>query len=386
MNTNDKQTAGVPAARGQTLEFHASAIAGTERVLCEELRELGLPSVRFNQGGIPFRGTWREGWRACLESRIAQRIHVLLARFPAASPEALYTGAQAIDWSPYLTPRQTFSVNAICRGSVIQHENFAALKVKDAIVDQLRHRFASRPDVADDPDVRVFVYVANDKAALYLDMSGEPLHRRGYRRDVGDAPLRETLAAAILRLSGWDRKTRLIDPMCGSGTIAIEAAMWAAKVAPGLSRERFGFERWANFGADEAQAMRALRGELRAARAGDVPRVVAGDVDPAVLDKARSNARAAGVRLAFREQSLFDLQHDGAQALIVTNPPYGVRLGTDPDFVRKVAATFCRLHGWQVAMLAGLPAYALSMSPRPRVRMPLVNGDLECEFLLYDIP
>ncbi|TAN38935.1 MAG: RNA methyltransferase [Verrucomicrobia bacterium] len=373
-------------AADEKLEFHASAIAGTEEVLCDELRELGLPSVRFNRGGIPFRGTWRDGWRACLQSRIAQRIHVLLARFPAPSPAVLYTGVQSVAWARHLTSKQTFSVHAVCRGSQLTHEGVTALKVKDAIVDQLRASQGLRPNVSDDPDVRIFLYLANDKASLYLDMSGEPLHKRGYRRDTGEAPLRETLAAALLRMAGWDRKTRLIDPMCGSGTIAIEAALWAANIAPGLGRERFGFERWASFGAEEAQALRDLKGELRSARAGQTPRIIAADMDAAVLVKAQINARAAGVKLAFREQSVFDLQVDDQPALIVTNPPYGVRLEADQLFARKVMATFCRLHGWRVALLAGSPAYAQEMSPRPCQRMELLNGDLPCEFLLYDIP
>lgn len=368
------------------MEFQASCISGTESALCDELRELGLPSVRLNRGGIPFRGTWREGWRACLQSRIAQRIHVLMARFPCATAEALYEGVRSVDWSPHLTPAQTLAVHAVCVGSAIRHSGFAALKVKDAIVDQIRVGRGERPNVAKDPDVRVFLYLANDKAALYLDLSGEPLSKRGYRQDAGEAPLRETLAAAILRLSGWDRSTRLIDPMCGSGTIAIEAALWAANIAPGLLRARFGFERWASFGPADAEALRELKGELRAAGAGQAARIVAADVDGAVLEKARANARAAGVRLAFREQSVLDLQRDGGGALIVTNPPYGVRLEADPLFVRRVAATFCRLHGWRVGLLAGTPAYAQSISLRPRERIQLMNGDLPCEFLLYDIP
>jgi putative N6-adenine-specific DNA methylase len=373
-------------AADERLEFHASAIAGTEEVLCDELRELGLPSVRFNRGGIPFRGTWQDGWRACLQSRIAQRIHVLLARFPAPSPAMLYTGVQSVAWARHLTPRQTFSVNAVCRGSQLTHEGVTALKVKDAIVDQLRATQGLRPNVSEDPDVRVFLYLGNDKAALYLDMSGEPLHKRGYRRETGEAPLRETLAAAMLRMAGWDRKTRLLDPLCGSGTIAIEAALWAASIAPGLSRERFGFERWASFDEASAQALREMKGQLRGARAGQTPRIIAADSDAAVLAKAQTNARAAGIKLAFREQSVFDLQSDDQPALIVTNPPYGVRLETEPLFPRKLMAAFCRLHGWRVALLAGAPAYAQEMSPRPRLRVPLLNGDLPCEFLLYDIP
>ena len=379
-------TPGAARASGAVMEFQASCISGTEPALCQELREIGLPSVRLNRGAIPFRGTWQDGWRACLQSRIAQRIHVLMARFPAATPEAIYAGARNVDWSPHLTPAQTFAISAVCVGSTIRHSGFAALKVKDAIADQIRaSSHGERPDVVKDPDVRVFLYLANNKAALYLDLSGEPLSKRGYRQDTGEAPLRETLAAAILRMSGWDRSTRLIDPMCGSGTIAIEAALWAANIAPGLFRARFGFERWASFGPAEAQTLREIKGELRAASTSRASRIVAADIDAKVLEKARSNARAAGVQLVFREQSVLDLQRDGNETLVITNPPYGVRLEADPLFVRQVAATLCRLHGWQVGLLAGTPIYAQHISLRPRERIPLMNGELPCEFLLYDI-
>jgi putative N6-adenine-specific DNA methylase len=364
--------------------YFAAAISGTERVLCDELRELGFASARFNRGGIPF----RDGWRACLQSRIAQRIQVLLHRFPAPTNDALYAGVRAVDWSPYLTSRQTFSVSAVCQASAIHHSGFAALKVKDAIVDQLREQFTHRPSVdRDDPDVRVHLYLANDKAALYLDLSGAPLHRRGYRRDTGEAPLRETLAAAVLRFSGWDRRTPLLDPMCGSGTIAIEAAMWAANLAPGLARERFGFERWANFGADQARELRELKGELRAAATAGAVRIVAADVDETVLEKARANARAAGVRLTFRHRSVLDLQADAAgPCTLVTNPPYGVRMEKDPEFCRHVAAVFSRLHGWRVCILAGTRDYERMISARPVCKIPLSSGDLACDLLVYDMP
>ncbi|MBT3193685.1 MAG: methyltransferase [Verrucomicrobia bacterium] len=367
-------------------EFFAAAIPGTERALCDELRELGFASVRLNRGGVPFRGAWREGWRACLESRIAQRIQLLVARFPAPTQDALYTGIKAIDWSPYITHRQTLSVNAVCRSNQINHSGFAALKVKDAIVDQVREQTQQRPSVdREDADVRIFMHLANDKAAVYLDVSGGALHRRGYRTETGDAPLRETLAAAILRLSGWDRKSLLVDPMCGSGTIAIEAAMWSANIAPGLTRERFGFERWANFDEEKAEALRILRGELRRAASGTSARIVASDIDPEVLGAAKANARAAGVRLTFKQRDVLNLQGDGQKGLVVTNPPYGVRLEKAPNFCQRVGGVFSRMHGWRVCILAGSPDYLRDISAKPKYAVPLTNGDLKCEFLTYDM-
>ncbi len=367
-------------------EFFAAAIPGTEKVLCDELRELGFASVRLNRGGVPFRGTWRDGWLACLESRIAQRIQLLVTRFPAPSENALYEHLRKIDWTPFVTRHQTLSISAVCRASQINHSGFAALKVKDAIVDQVREKTQRRPSVdKEDADVRLFMHLANDKAAVYLDMSGDPLHRRGYRTETGEAPLRETLAAALLRMSGWDRQSLLLDPMCGSGTIAIEAAMWSANIAPGLSRDRFGFERWANFDDEKADELKVLRGELRRGASGNSPRIVASDIDEEVLALAKRNARAAGIRLAFRNQSILDLQAPGPSGTVVTNPPYGVRLETEPGFCRQVAASLSRLHGWHVCLLAGCPDYERELSAKPRKSIPITNGDLQCRFLTYEM-
>lgn len=368
-------------------EFFASAISGTEPVLCDELRELGFSGVRLNRGGIPFRGEILDGWRACLQSRIAQRIQLLLARFPAASPMALYRGIQQIDWSPYLTAAQTLAVSSVCRGSQLRHSGFVALKVKDAIVDQIRAREGERPSVSrDDPDVRVFVYVANDKATVYLDYSGDALHRRGYRQQTGDAPLRETLAAAVLRLSEWDRVTPLLDPLCGSGTLAIEAAQWAGGIAPGLARGRFGFERWAGFGEEQVSALKGLCGELRRTTGGKRPRITASDIDGQMVASAQANARSAGVKLAFKQQSVLDLQSDGTRRWLVTNPPYGVRLEAQPEFIHAFMRTVRRLHGWRVCLLAGTPEYARSIDLKPVASHALPNGALACEFLIYDVP
>ncbi len=369
------------------LEFYASASPGSEQTLCDELRELGFASVRLNQGGIPFRGEWRDGWRACLQSRIAQRIFLLLGRFPAPTAEALATGIGALPWRSYLTSRQTLAVGAVCRGVTFGPSDVVTLKVKDAIVDRIRAEEGTRPSVdRDDPDVRVFVYLVDDRATVYLDLAGESLHRRGYRTEAGEAPLRETLASTMLRLSGWDRRKRLVDPLCGSGTIAIEAAQWAGQVAPGLARERFGFERWANFDEAAADGMRVLRGELRRGATACHARIVAADQNAEVLEIARRNARAAGVRLAFRQQSVMDLRPDGEPGMIVTNPPYGVRMPVEGDFCRELAATFSRLHGWRVCILAGSEEYRRQLAVRPRANFPLSNGDLACEFLIYDIP
>ena len=370
----------------EKLEFFAPAIPGTEKVLCDELRELGFKSVRLNRGGIPFMGPWEEGWRACLESRIAQRVQILLGRFPAPNEDALYNGVYAIDWSPFITHRQTLAISSVSVGSNLNHSGYVALKTKDAIVDQVRAAASHRPDVdKDNPDVRVFVYLANDKAAVYLDLAGEPLHRRGYRSNTGTAPLRETLASAILRMSGWDRTTPLIDPMCGCGTIAIEAAQWASGKAPGLNRERFGFERWAGFGEEQALAMRQLRGRLRGEGTGSQPKIQASDIDPEAIANTTANAKAAGVRISIKERSVMDLQAGDNRNILISNPPYGVRLEKKEGFCQDLAAVVSRLHGWRVCLLAGTEHYERLISAKPKITIQLYNGDIDCDLLGYEI-
>jgi putative N6-adenine-specific DNA methylase len=369
------------------VELYAPASPGTEVLLRDELCELGFQGVRLNRGGIPFRGDWPDAWRACLHSRIAQRIQALLSMFEADSPEALYDGVRAIDWTPYLTPRQTLAVSAFCRSSVFSHSGFTALKVKDAVVDQVRERCGRRPDIdKDDPDVRIFVYVSGTKAKVYLDVSGEPLHKRGYRTETGEAPLRETLAAALVRASGWDRSSQLADPMCGSGTIAIEAALWAGNIAPGIFRPRFGFERWECFDADAAQTMAALRGEARAQAHRQHPKILATDADAGVLAVAEANARAAGLRLTFRQNDIQTLQLGDAISTVVTNPPYDERLQTDLTQFREIGAAFSRMHGKRLCILAGNPELDRAIPVAPIHRFPLKNGNLDCECIVYNIP
>ncbi len=212
------------------------------------------------------------------------------------------------------------------------------------------------------------MHLSADRATVYLDVSGSSLHRRGWRGHAGEAPLKESLAAAVLRLSGWDREQLLVDPMCGSGTIAIEAALWSRHIAPGLTRERLGFERWACH--DEAGARRAaeLREQAEAKiRPGTTP-IRGSDVDPGALAVARDNAGEAGVRIDFRLASVRDLTPEGGPGVVVCNPPYGARLDAPDALHREMAQAFARLRGWRVAILAGSPAIARAMPAAARRR------------------
>jgi putative N6-adenine-specific DNA methylase len=259
-----------------------------------------------------------------------------------------------------------------------------AQKVKDAIVDELRDRRGARPSVDKrDPDVLVAAHLARDQATLYLDVSGASLHERGWRGRAGEAPLRETLAAAILRLSGWDGQRPLVDPMCGAGTIAIEAASWAMGIAPGLSRKTLGLERWASHDDTTRRALRLLREEARAAARPMTISILASDVDPRATEQTRENAQAAGVALRIERRAVRDLVALDPPGFVVTNPPYGERLEVAPALYRDLAHSARRLRGHTVALLAGSPGIAAAMRREPDRWWILYNGPIECRLLVY---
>ncbi len=358
------------------MSFFATAAKGTEPALRDELRELGLPGVRADRGGVHFEGGLGEGALACLASRIAVRVLYELGSFDAADGDALYDGVRGVDWRAYLTADRTLAVRASCRSSALTHTQFIAQRTKDAVVDQLRGRTGERPSVdLADPDVALFVHLVRDRATLYVDLAGEPLHRRGYRRRNVTAPLKETLAAAILRLSGWDRRSPLLDPMCGSGTIAIEAALWAAGVAPGLARPRLGLERWAMHDEAGARAMADLRARLREPARREAPSIVASDHDPAAIEATTENARAAGVSISVLRRSLADLRERQPDAWLVTNPPYGERLPVTDELEGALARVQPRV----AAILAGAPGL---VRRRPARTFELYNGPIECRLLI----
>jgi 23S rRNA G2445 N2-methylase RlmL len=365
------------------MRFFVTAAKGTEPALRDELRELRFRRVRADRGGVHFEGDMAEAARACLWSRVGLRVLREVAAFDAPSEGALYEGARAVDWSEWVTPETTIAVRASCRSSRLTHSQFIAQKTKDAIVDRLRDETGARPSVdREAPDVGVAVHLAKDHAVLYLDASGASLHERGWRAHGGVAPLRETLAAAVLRLAGWNRIDPLLDPMCGAGTIAIEAAAWSRGLAPGLARPRFGFERWAGHGADLRERVHALRAQARAAiREG--AEVYASDVDPNVLEAARANARDAGVSVVFERRDVRSLQRQRFAPFVATNPPYGERIEGGDALYRDFAQATRRIEPTALAVLAGTPAIAQAFQRAPDRYWILFNGPIECRLLLF---
>jgi putative N6-adenine-specific DNA methylase len=360
------------------MRFFATAAKGTEPALRDELRELHFDSVRADRGGVHFEGAASEAWRACLWSRIAIRVLSPLATFPAPDERAYYEAIHAVDLDPVLTPKHTLVVSSACRSSRITHTEYLNQLTKDAVVDRIRERHGARPSVdKHDADVHLFVHLVKDEATLYLDLAGEPLHRRGYRAASAEAPLKESLAAAVVRYSGWDGESPFVDPMCGSGTLAIEAALLAKNVAPGLARERFGFERWASFDADARRVMDELREGARSAIRAKTPPIVARDASERALKLARGAARHAGVDVNFELGPLADFEHAAAGA-IVSNPPYGKRLERALDLPRDLARLVDRHAASRVALLMAADQTIGRTRRKPEAPRNVFNGNIEC--------
>jgi putative N6-adenine-specific DNA methylase len=373
--------------------FFATAAKGTEGVLRDELQRLRIPKVKATRGGVYF-GREGEGLasalRVCLHSRVALRVLERQASFAARDERALYDGVSAVHWERVLDAGRTLAVDAAIKDAPVTNSAYAAQRVKDAIVDRLRDLHGARPDVdKHDPDVGVVLHWVDDHASVLLDVSGGSLHARGYRSEGGEAPLRETLAAAIVQLADWDRRVPLIDPLCGSGTLAIEAAQAALGIAPGLLRARFGCERWTSHDAAERALAAQLREEARAqARpASAAPPIFARDADERVLERARRNAERAGVAAAiqFARADVRKLAREHDRAVVVTNPPYGERLAAGPDFEHELAAALHRLHGYRVNVLAQSRAILRAMQDRPVLEHALWNGPLQCRLLAWEI-
>ncbi len=370
--------------------YFATTSKGLEEVLAGEIADLGGEEISVAAGGVAFAGNAALGPLANLWLRTANRVLVLLAEFPAVTPDDLYEGVAAVPWPDLFSVRRTIAVDATARGSGIAHSHFAAQKTKDAVVDRFRAAVGTRPDV--DPgsaDVRINVRLVRDECTLSLDLSGESLNRRGYRADPTEASLRETLAAGMILLTGWDGRDPLVDPACGAGTIPIEAALIATNTAPGLLRKDFSFQKFADF---DRKAWETLldeaRGRVREKWRG---RIEGSDLSREAIRGARENAGRAGVggRIAFEVRDVRNLAPEGPPGIILCNPPYGVRMtaGNDEDsFYRAMGEAFKkRCRGWTAYLLSGNPDATRTLKLKASRRIPLMNGPIDCRLLKYDL-
>ena len=368
-------------------EFFATCPRGLERVLADELEAFDAQGVRAVGGGVFFSGEWFLCYRANLESRTASRILWRITGGPYRDEQDIYRIAFAPRWTDWFEPTRTIRIDVSAIKSSLTSLNFVTLKIKDAVCDKVRLLSRRRPNVdTRAPDIPIQAHLTDRDFTLYLDTTGEPLFKRGLRRRTGEAPLRENLAAGILRLAGWQPGIPLLDPMCGSATILIEAALLALDIAPGLGRQ-FAFEKFKNF---DARRWRELRRKIAVRQKPKRLLAIYGsDIDPTALQAARANLAAAGVAecVTLECADVLDSTPPTREGIIVSNPPYGVRLGEQ----QRLAEFYPRLGDLLKKRFTGWRVYFLSADMRlPKLirlavsrRVPLFNGALECRLFEY---
>jgi putative N6-adenine-specific DNA methylase len=366
-----------------------------EEIASAELVALGASATETVHGGLYFEGDQDTLYRAHLWLRTGNRILLPLRSFPCHSPEDLYENLIKFKWETFLRGDFTFAVDCTISGRgtpSLSHSHYAKLKAKDAIVDRLREKTGSRPDVdQEDPDINVVIYIRDGICTLNMDATGDSLHERGYRPRGAEAPLKETLAAGILKLAGWDPATPLIDPMCGSGTFLAEAALMATDTAPGLFRGRFLFMNWPDFHEPRWEKWLAeAEARRKPLQAGQL---FGYDEYPEAIRASQGTMRRLGVAdevlLERRDFKDFVLPENLTPGALVVNPPYGERLGEEEELkslYKSLGDTFKQqLKGWKAGVFTGSPVLAKSIGLRPTRRIPLFNGPIECRLLTYDL-
>jgi putative N6-adenine-specific DNA methylase len=370
--------------------YFATCGRGIEPVLANELRALGASEVTPGRGGVSFGGDLALLYQANLWLRTAIRVLRHILEVEVSSPDELYEAVRTLDWSQYLTPEHTLAVDCNVRDSHITHSKYAALRVKDAICDQFLERCGRRPSVnVEEPMLGLNLHIYRDRAVLSFDSSGESLHKRGYRPIQTRAPLNEALAAALVQLTGWRGERPFADPLCGGGTLAIEAAWLALRRPPGLTRKRFGFQGWMDF---DIELWTSLRDEARrgVGRALPAP-IYAADARGDAVSFAIDNARAAGIGHLLRidKRDLRDFQPPtGAPGVLLCNPPYGERIGEEKNLFslyRLLGEVFAqRCAGWTAYVFTGNPRLAAAIGLTPAVEIPLFNGKIPCRLLKFE--
>lgn len=371
----------------QDFELIAKTFMGLEPVLAKELTQLGANEVQIGRRMVSFMGDKEMMYRANFQLHTAIRILKPIKHFKALSADDVYREVQKIDWSEYIGLDKTFAVDSVVFSEEFRHSKFVAYKVKDAIVDQFREKTGKRPNISvANPDIRLNIHIAEDKCTLSLDSSGESLHRRGYRQESVEAPLNEVLAAGMILMTGWQGETDFIDPMCGSGTLLVEAALIAHNMAPGLFRKEYAFEKWPDFDSDLFDRIYNDDSSEREF----THHIYGYDVDIKAVNTARLNVRAAGLLndITVEEADFKNFTQPKEKSIIVTNPPYGERIST-PDLLGTYKMIGERLKHQFLNNDAWILSYREEcfdqIGLKPSIKIPVYNGSLECEFRKYQI-
>ena len=369
----------------QEFELIAKTFMGLEPVLAEELTQLGANNVQIGRRMVSFTGDKEMMYRANFQLHTAIRILKPIKHFKARSAEEVYEQVQKIKWDDILDVKKTFSVDSVVYSEEFRNSRFVTYKVKDAIVDWFREKQGTRPNISvSNPDIRLNIHIAEDNATLSLDSSGESLHRRGYRQEQVEAPLNEVLAAGMILMTGWKGECDLIDPMCGSGTIAIEAALIARNISPGVFRKEFAFEKWNDF---DQELFDMIYNDDSQEREFE-HHIYGYDIDMKAVNTASLNVRAAGMSkdITIAQQDFKDFQQPAEKSIIVMNPPYGERISTP-----NLLGTYKMIGERFKKAFAGNEAWVLSyreecfeqIGLKPSIKIPVYNGSLECEFRKY---
>ena len=371
----------------EEFELVAKTFHGLEEVLAKELTELGASNIEIGNRMVAFTGDKALMYKANFCLRTAIRILKPIKHFQAKTADEVYDNIKAIPWEDYLDNTKSFAVDAVVFSNDFRHSKFVAYKVKDAIVDYFRDTTGERPSVRiNNPDVLLNIHIAEDRCTLSLDSSGESLHRRGYRQEAVEAPLNEVLAAGMILMTGWKGECDLIDPMCGSGTIPIEAALIARNIAPGVFRKEFAFEKWVDFDQDLFDSIYNDDSQEREFN----HKIYGYDNNPKANEIATRNVKAAGLskEITLKLQPFQQFEQPKEKSIIITNPPYGERISTD-DLLGLYQMIGERLkHAF-----AGNDAWILSyrdecfdqIGLKPSVKVELYNGALECQFRKYQL-
>ncbi len=368
-------------------ELIAKTFMGLEPILAQELTQLGANNVQIGRRMVSFTGNKELMYRANFQLHTAIKILKPISHFKAKSADDVYNEVKKTDWSSYLDNSKTFAVDAVVFSEEFRHSKFVSYKVKDAIVDQFREKTGNRPNISvSNPDLRLHIHIAEDDCTLCLDSSGESLHRRGYRQESVEAPLNEVLAAGMILQTGWKGETDFIDPMCGSGTLLIEAALIARNISPGVFRKEYAFEKWPDFDQDLFDAIYNDDSQEREF----THHIYGYDIDMKCVGKARLNVKAAGLTndITIEQADFKDFTQPQEKSIMVTNPPYGERIST-PDLLgtyrmigEKLKHAFTGNEAW---ILSYREECFEQIGLRPSLKVPLYNGSLECEFRKYSI-
>ncbi|NEO26503.1 MAG: RNA methyltransferase [Kamptonema sp. SIO4C4] len=372
------------------VDYFATVARGLESLAAQELQALGAQQVTETFTGVHFAGDRELLYKVNLWTRFIFRVLMPIAEFPCHNAQQLYQGVQQIDWRDYLSPEDTLAVHCTGKNRQLNHSHYTALQVKNAIADQQRQQIGKRSSVdRDSPDLSLNLHLHGNSAVLSLDSSGDSLHRRGYRPAMGLAPLKETLAAALIDLSEWHPETPFLDPLCGSGTLPIEAALKALQIAPGLLREEFAFQRWRDF---EPQVWQRVKAEAQAQQQTQLPASIWGcDRNADILQHAKTNAQNCGIvkQIHWQTQEFSQLYPPCESGILLCNPPYGKRVGEVEDlapFYKLMGDVLKqRFTGWTAYILTGNKALAKKIGLKTSQRIPIYNGSIPCILSKYEL-